>query len=159
MLLIRPLLSTNRERRFVVHTLVLFIFIVANVGGCLLPIGDPPLFLGYLRGVPFTWTLRLLPMWGVGVAMLLVVYYFWDVRLHASEPPERIRLDRTRIKPLHIGGGHNLALLAGVVAATALLPAPWREAATLALVLVSWRTTSPHLYHANRFSLHPIGEI
>ena len=58
MLLIRPLLETNRERKHVAHTIVFFIFIVCNCGGCLLPIGDPPLFLGYLQGVPFLWTLR-----------------------------------------------------------------------------------------------------
>ena len=61
MLLIRPLLQTNRERKRVAHTVVFFIFLVSNIGGCLTPLGDPPLFLGYLIGVPFTWTLRLLP--------------------------------------------------------------------------------------------------
>ncbi|MEX0613580.1 MAG: sodium:proton antiporter, partial [Pirellulales bacterium] len=59
MLLIRVLLETNKERKHVVHTVVFFIFIVCNCGGCLLPIGDPPLFLGYLQGVPFLWTLVL----------------------------------------------------------------------------------------------------
>ena len=59
MLLIRPLLSTNRERKRVAHTVVFFIFLVSNIGGCLTPLGDPPLFLGYLAGVPFLWTLRL----------------------------------------------------------------------------------------------------
>ena len=63
MLLVRPLLETNRERKHVAHTVVIFIFIVCNCGGCLLPIGDPPLFLGYLEGVPFLWTLRLWPEW------------------------------------------------------------------------------------------------
>ena len=63
MLLIRPLLETNRERKHVAHTVVFFIFIVCNCGGCLLPIGDPPLFLGYLQGVRFLWTLVLWPEW------------------------------------------------------------------------------------------------
>ena len=63
MLLIRPLLETNRERKHVVHTVVFFIFLVSNIGGTLLPIGDPPLFLGYLRGVPFDWTLVLWKEW------------------------------------------------------------------------------------------------
>ncbi len=159
MLLIRPLLSTNKERRFVVHTLVFFIFIVANVGGCLTALGDPPLFLGYLRGVPFLWTLRLWPAWLFATGTLLAIYFVWDTVLHQREPPERIRLDRATIKPLHIGGAHNLALIVAVVAATVLLPSPWRELGTLAIVLVSWRTTSTHLYHANRFSLHPILEV
>lgn len=159
MLLIRPLLSTNKERRFKTHTLVFFIFLVANIGGCLLPIGDPPLFLGYLRGVPFIWTLRLLPMWLTAVLLLLVVYFVWDTRVHAQEPPERIRLDKARIKPLHVGGAHNLGLLVIVVLVTVLLPSPWREAATLATALLSWWNTSHHIYHANRFSLRPVGEV
>ena len=60
-LLVRPLLQINSERRNTTHTFVFFIFLVSNIGGCLLPIGDPPLFLGYLRGVPFLWTLRPAP--------------------------------------------------------------------------------------------------
>ncbi len=78
MVLIRPLLSTNVERQHKVHTVVFFIFIVCNCGGLLLPIGDPPLFLGYLRGVPFTWTLRLWPYWLAVNVDLLTIYYFWD---------------------------------------------------------------------------------
>ena len=65
MLLIRPLLNTNKERRHVAHTVVFFIFIVSNAGGCLTPLGDPPLFLGYLQGVPFAWTLRLVAPWAL----------------------------------------------------------------------------------------------
>jgi len=77
MLLIRPLLQTNAERRYVAHTIVFFIFLVSNIGGCLTPLGDPPLFLGYLRGVPFTWTLSLWPVWLTMVVMLLAVYGVW----------------------------------------------------------------------------------
>ena len=73
MLLIRPLLRTNRERKYVKHTVIFFIFLVCNIGGCLLPIGDPPLFLGYLRGVPFFWTFCLWPQWLAGVIILLMV--------------------------------------------------------------------------------------
>ena len=74
MLLIRPLLETNKERRFVAHTLVVFIFIVCNCGGCLLPIGDPPLFMFYLRGVPFGWTLTLWKEWLLVNGLLLAAY-------------------------------------------------------------------------------------
>lgn len=158
MLLIRPLLSTNQERRHVAHTVVFFIFIVANIGGCLTALGDPPLYVGYLRGVPFSWTLRLWPAWLFAIAALLAIYFLWDSIAYRREPPERIRLDRARIKPLHVGGAHNLVLLAGV-ALTVALPSPWREAATLAIMFASWATTSPHLLHANRFSLHPILEV
>jgi Na+/H+ antiporter NhaD/arsenite permease-like protein len=158
-LLIRPLLSTNKERRHVAHTIVFFIFVVSNIGGCLMALGDPPLFLGYLRGVPFSWTLRLWPEWLFATGALLAVYFVWDTKLHLQEPPERIRLDRTKIKPLRIGGAHNLALLVAVVLVTISLPSPWREAATVVIAITSWRTTSPHLYHANRVSLHPILEV
>ncbi|MGH2626840.1 MAG: sodium:proton antiporter, partial [Anaerolineales bacterium] len=75
MLLIRPLLQTNRERARVTHTVVFFIFLVSNIGGMLTPLGDPPLFLGYLQGVPFVWTLRLWPQWLLMTASLLMLYY------------------------------------------------------------------------------------
>ena len=78
MLLIRPLLQTNRERRNVKHTVIFFILLVSNCGGLLLPLGDPPLFLGYLRGVPFLWTLHLLPEWLLANAYLLILYFVWD---------------------------------------------------------------------------------
>lgn len=159
MLLIRPLLSTNKERRYTVHTVVFFIFVVSNAGGCLTALGDPPLFIGYLRGVPFTWTFRLWPAWLFMMSSLLAIYFIWDTIVHRREPPERIRLDRATIKPLHIGGAHNLGLILAVVVVTVLLPSPWREIATAIIVLVSWQTTSAHLYHVNRFSLHPILEV
>src|SRR5215510_11483247 len=73
MLLIRPLLQTNRERTRVTHTVVFFIFIVSNIGGMLTPLGDPPLFLGYLQGVPFAWTLRLWPQWLFMTVVLLIL--------------------------------------------------------------------------------------
>ena len=79
MLLIRPLLNTNAERRYRVHTVLFAIFIVANCGGLLTPLGDPPLFLGFLRGVPFTWTLHLLPEWLFVNTMLLAGYFALDV--------------------------------------------------------------------------------
>src|ERR1700675_5002933 len=86
MLLIRPLLQTNRERRRVKHTVIFFIFLVSNIGGMLTPLGDPPLFLGYLQGVPFVWTFRLWPIWLVMVTALLVTYIAWDSRQFAREP-------------------------------------------------------------------------
>jgi Na+/H+ antiporter NhaD/arsenite permease-like protein len=159
MLLIRPLLHTNAERKHVVHTVVFFIFLVSNIGGCLTPLGDPPLFLGYLAGVPFTWTLRLAPMWIFAVVVLLLIYFVWDTRRHRMEPSERLRLDATKIKPLRLLGTENLMLLAGIVAAAAFLSAPWREIAMVALAGLSWVRTSEHVHHANHFSLHPIIEV
>ena len=82
MLLIRPFLRINKNHLRPFHS-VFFIFLVANVGGCLTPIGDPPLFLGYLKGVPFWWVLRnCLPMWAFALALLLITFFLLDT--HAS---------------------------------------------------------------------------
>jgi Na+/H+ antiporter NhaD/arsenite permease-like protein len=178
MLLIRFLLKTNSERQWKVHTLVFFIFIVANMGGLLLPLGDPPLFLGYLRGVDFFWTLRLWPEWLAMNGALLVVYFLWDTWAHARELPEAIRLDGTRIRPLQVAGEINIVWLLGVVAAVATLdPAkafpfserilgqPWfappylREAVQLSMVALSWLTTRQALRRENGFSFAAIGEV
>ena len=78
MVLIRPLIRALAHRQHKVHTIVFFIFLVSNIGGSLTPIGDPPLFLGFLHGVPFFWTLALLPMFAVNVGVLLMVYYLLD---------------------------------------------------------------------------------
>jgi Na+/H+ antiporter NhaD/arsenite permease-like protein len=159
MLLIRPLLHTNAERRHVVHTVVFFIFLVSNVGGCLTPLGDPPLFLGYLMGVPFTWTLRLFPAWLATVAMILVVYYVWDTRAYETESPGSRRADRTTIEPLTVKGRENLALLLGIVLATAFLGAPFRELAMVALAGLSLARTPRAVRTANHFSFHPVLEV
>jgi Na+/H+ antiporter NhaD/arsenite permease-like protein len=159
MLLIRPLLQTNRERRRVTHTVVFFIFLVSNVGGCLTPLGDPPLFLGYLAGVPFTWTLRLAVPWLVTSALLLALYYVWDRREYAREAPADLREDRLAVRPLRLAGGENLLLLGGIVLAAAFLAAPWREAAMATLAVLSMVRTQKELRAANRFSFHPILEV
>src|SRR6266481_8438491 len=92
MLLIRPWLRMNKYR-ITAHHVVFFIFIVSNVGGCLTPIGDPPLFLGYLMGVPFYWVVqRCLPMWSVGVGVLLLMFYFVD-RHNFNRAPARVRAE------------------------------------------------------------------
>jgi Na+/H+ antiporter NhaD/arsenite permease-like protein len=121
MLLIRPLLRTNRERKHVVHTVIFFIFAVCNCGGLLLPIGDPPLFLGYLKGVPFTWTMQLWPEFLVVNGMLLATYFVWDMRAYKQEQPKDIQADDTQIEPLRLTGKLNLILLLGVVLCVALL--------------------------------------
>ncbi|HVO12414.1 MAG TPA: sodium:proton antiporter [Vicinamibacteria bacterium] len=159
MLLVRPLLQTNRERKHVAHTFVFFIFLVSNVGGCLTPLGDPPLFLGYLQGVPFLWTLRLLPAWAFTVGLLLVIYLVWDRRAHARESLADLRRDRVEVRPLRLAGRRNLVLLAGVVPAVAFLPAPWREAAIVALAAASFLLTPPAIRKANHFTFHPIVEV
>jgi Na+/H+ antiporter NhaD/arsenite permease-like protein len=159
MLLIRPVLHTNSERNNVVHTVVFFIFLVSNIGGCLTPLGDPPLFLGYLQGVPFNWTFRLAPEWFVTTALLLVIYYIWDTRAHAAEQPPRLRADRIIIEPITIRGKVNLVLLGGILAAAATLHSPWREVAMVALTVASLVLTPRGIHAANHFTWHPIVEV
>ena len=159
MLLIRPLLQTNRERKHVAHTVVFFIFLVSNIGGCLTPLGDPPLFLGYLQGVPFTWTFRLFVPWLFTTALVLAIYVLWDRRAHAREAKADLRRDFFEVRPLRLAGRENLALLGGVLAAVAFLGAPWRELAILLLSVVSYARTDPALRKANRFTFHPILEV
>ena len=159
MLLVRALLQTNRERTRVKHTVVFFIFIVSNVGGMLTPLGDPPLFLGYLEGVPFTWTFRLLPHWGLMLVALLATFFVYDSVQFAREPLDAIRRDRAQIEPLRVRGTLNVAWLAGVVLAVALLHAPWREIVIVLLAVVSLRLTPGRIRHDNGFSAGPMIEV
>jgi len=159
MLLVRALLQTNSERIRVKHTVVFFIFIVSNVGGMLTPLGDPPLFLGYLAGVPFVWTFRLLPHWGLMLAVLLGTFFAYDSVMFAREPLAAILRDRARREPLRVHGGLNGAWLAGVVLAVAFLRAPWRELAIAALAAVSLRLTPSRIRRDNGFSAGPMVEV
>ena len=159
MLLIRPVLQTNSQRSHVRHTIVFFIFLVSNIGGMLTPLGDPPLFLGYLQGVPFAWTFRLFPHWALPVLALLAVYFAWDTWQYAREPLAARERDRARIEPLRLRGALNLVWLGLVVLAVAFLHAPWREAAIVALSAVSlWRTPRA-LRRDNGFTAHPMLEV
>ena len=98
----------NAERRHTAHTVVFTILIVANCGGLLTPLGDPPLFLGMLRGVPFTWTLHLAPMWLFVNALLLLTYWALDRRIIAHERPEDVAADRAQVTPLRLAGASGL---------------------------------------------------
>ncbi len=175
MLLIRPLLETNKERRYVVHTVVFFIFIVCNCGGCLLPIGDPPLFLGYLEGVPFTWTLfALWKPWLLANGLLLAIYLvldnLWYFRKETIADHYR---DITHTTKLRFEGlGLNVPLLLGVVLAVALLDPtktlpgtdshPWmfsREVVQLLLVGIALQFGASAVRHKNAFNYHAIVEV
>lgn len=174
MLLIRPVLETNLERKHVAHTVVFFIFVVCNCGGCLLPIGDPPLFLGYLQGVPFLWTLVLWKEWlfinGLLLAIYLVLDRFW---YYPRESVADIRRDVTQQTRLAFSGWQlNVPLLAGIVLAVAILDPsktvpgtnwhPWmylREAVQLGLVVVSLWFGSQKLRDDNQFNYHAIVEV
>jgi Na+/H+ antiporter NhaD/arsenite permease-like protein len=174
MLLVRPLLETNRERRIVAHTVVFFIFLVCNCGGCLLPIGDPPLFLGYLEGVDFLWTLSLWKPWLVTNGLLLVIYWLWDTfYAHPHERASDVQRDIRMAGPLKVSGlWPNALLMAGVIAAVALLdPAkavpgtdwhPWlflREGVLLTLVALSLVLGSAEIRERNGFTYGAIVEV
>src|SRR5437879_7203378 len=141
MLLIRPWLRMNKYR-ITAHHVVFFIFIVSNVGGCLTPVGDPPLFLGYLKGIPFWWVAQhCWPMWACGVGYLLGLFYVIDAVNYRRAPKElRARLveqeDRWRCEGLG-----NLAFLLVILAAVFVNhPAFLREALMLAAAVGSWFT-------------------
>jgi len=158
MLLIRPWLRMN-QYRVTAHHVVFFIFIVSNVGGCLTPIGDPPLFLGYLMGMPFWWPARhCLPMWALGVGVLLAMFYAID-RRNYSRAPAAIRQKETASGEWRFGGLSNLLFLAVILAATALDQPPFaRETLMLAAAAGSWFTTSQDVHKSNHFNFHPIKE-
>ena len=159
MLLIRPLLQTNRERTRIKHTVIFFIFLVSNIGGMLTPLGDPPLFLGYLQGVPFVWTFRLWAHWLFLVGVLLLVYFVWDSTQYPREPIAAIRRDRTRVRPLRVHGALNGLWLAGVVLAVAFLHEPAREAVIIGLSVVSLWRTPRQVRRDNGFTYYPIVEV
>ncbi len=172
MLLVRPLLRANAHRHRVAHVVVFFIFVVANIGGSLTPIGDPPLFLGYLRGVPFFWTLRaMVLLWAVACALVIGVFYLVDRRAFAldaaaDDDPATVRTGtpgtaaaagEARV-PLSIEGSINLALLMVVIGAV-FLPTPWREMAMVAAAVVSAWKTPARVREGNDFTWHPIEEV
>ena len=164
MLLVRALLRANSVRRRVAHVFVFFIFVVSNAGGLLTPLGNPPLFLGFLRGVPFTWTLRLWREWAFVVAALLLVFYVVDSTVFRREdlatPGDLDELAVAHRVPLHIAGAHNVLWLAGVVvvllASGTLAPPPGvTEAALVALAALAWFTTPAALRRENVFTWGP----
>ncbi len=159
MLLIRPLLRTNQERRNVLHIPVFFIFLVSNIGGCLTPLGDPPLFLGYLRGVPFTWTFGLWPEWLFTVGILIGLFYAIDSIQYKREIRVDRIIDELRIEPLRVAGGGNFIGLLGVLLLVLWIPTPWREIGMVLLAVLSYSLTPRAIHAENRFSFYPIQEV
>ena len=163
MLLIRPVLRTNMERKNKVHVVVFFIFLVSNVGGSLLPIGDPPLFLGYLRGVPFLWTLNLWKEMLLVAGALLVIFYLLDSHFYKKESRADIAEDNAHVEPLRVQGLLNLIWLAGIVVCVALVReehGPFlREALMVACAVASKFTTPAGLREKNQFTWFPILEV
>ncbi|MFT3753472.1 MAG: sodium:proton antiporter [Paludibacter sp.] len=175
MLLIRPLIATNSERRFTTHTILFFIATVANCGGLLTPLGDPPLFMLFLRGAEFTWFLKLFPEWLFAGIMLLATYYFTDRYYYKKESWTDVAEDYIRIKPLRVSGTINLLFLTGIVAAVAFINksnipqmgeanAPvWltflREVVLIVLAAMSLFYTKKDIRRNNNFSWTPIIEV
>ena len=160
MLLIRPWIRMNKYR-ITAHHIVFFIFIVSNVGGCLTPIGDPPLFLGYLKGVPFWWVLEnCWSMWMVGIGLLLAIFYGVDlvnyrkapkeVREELAEPPDE----------WHFEGAINLFFL-GMILVSVFITSPkfLREALMVVAAVGSYFATKRHIHEANHFNFEPIREV
>ena len=159
MLLIRPWIRMNKYR-VTTHHIVFFIFIVANIGGCLTPIGDPPLFLGYLQGVPFWWvTQNCWPMWAVGVGALLAIFYSLD-KINFHRAPRIVREKETAHKTWSFDGRPNLFFLAVILGAVFVeKPLFMREGLMLAAALGSYFTTKKTVHAANDFNFHPIQEV
>ncbi len=158
MLLIRLWIRMNRYRITAYH-IVFFIFIVANVGGCLAPTG-PPLYLGYLQGVPFWWPAeKCWPMWAAGVGILLAMFYVVD-KINFVRAPRDVRERETAHETWRFNGVQNLFFLAVILAAVFIgQPVFLREALMLAAAIGSYFTTQKSVHEANHFNFHPIREV
>lgn len=172
MLLIRPVIQTNKQREFKVHTILFFIGIVANCGGLLTPLGDPPLFMMYLRGASFGWFFSLFPEWLFTNAILLALYYVVDTFYYKKEKPERVAIDKTNIRPIKVEGKLNFIWLIGVVIAVAFINDQYlsiihnneyfkfiREAVIILMAYLSMKLTPKLIRTSNSFTWHPIQEV
>ena len=176
MLLIRPVIETNQQRKYTVHTILFFIALVANCGGLLPPLGDPPLFMLFLRGASFTWFLHLLPEWAFTGLLLLLIYFCVDTYYYRKEEWTALSADAREATPLVVKGKINFLYLLGVVLAVAFVnegtitemgkaDAPlWikylREIVLLSLTLLSLYTTKKEVrFVDNKFTWTPIVEV
>jgi len=161
MLLIRPFLRMNRYRVKAYHV-VFFIFLVSNIGGALTPIGDPPLFLGYLKGVPFFWiTARVAPIWLLTVGLVLAVFYAVD-SFHFRKEPKAVQNKAAEMDEPQVSGLHNIVFLFIILGAVFIeSPAPilTREIIMLAAALGSYMTTKKEFHKMNDFNFLPIKEV
>ena len=171
-LLIRPLLRANKARKRIAHIVIFFIFIAANCGGLLTPIGDPPLLLGFLKGVPFGWTLRLWPQWLLVNGILLVVFNLWDhwaLNRDEKELPGSQHEQVLIHEPLRVRGAVSILGLLGVLATilgaglAAARGAPWaagsRELAIVMIAAIAYMGTPRENRERNAFTFAPIIEV
>ncbi|MBR1427321.1 MAG: sodium:proton antiporter [Paludibacteraceae bacterium] len=175
MLLIRLLLETIQQRKYKVHTVAFFIAIVANCGGLLTPLGDPPLFLLFQKGAPFGWFMSMIPEWAVTGGLLLLIYFLLDTWYYRREPLANLMADVREHKPLQLSGLINIFWLLCVIASTMFInktyipamgaeDAPFylkllREWAFILIILGSIVTTKKDVRLANNFSWTPILEV
>lgn len=176
MLLIRPLIATNSQRKYTTHTILFFIAVVANCGGLLTPLGDPPLFLLYLRGADFTWFFSMFPIWLLVVAMLLIIYYFLDLyHYKKNEALEHLMHDAREQTPIKLTGNINFLWLLAIIASVMFINsgyipamgdehAPFyvkllREIVLLVIIVLSLLTTKKSVRQANHYSWVPIIEV
>lgn len=172
MLLIRPMIQTNKERTFKVHTILFFIGIIANCGGLLTPLGDPPLFMMYLRGAPFTWFFSLFKEWLFANGLLLVIYFIVDSYYYKKEPESAKIRDAQNIRPIKLQGKLNFIWLLGVVLSVAFLNEHYfefigrneyfkfiREGAIVAMGALSLLFTTKLTRESNNFTWEPIKEV
>ncbi len=178
MLLIRPLIRANSWREKKTHVVIFFIFLVANVGGSLTPLGDPPLFLGFLKGIDFFWTTSamFIPMMVVSI-ILWILFYFIDSFYMKQEPNRTAPLEEAEYEKLGLEGSNNLIILAFAVGAV-LMSGIWnphisfsvyhvevelqnllRDLLLLALTFTSWSLTSIDIRKRNQFTWFPIQEV
>jgi Na+/H+ antiporter NhaD/arsenite permease-like protein len=169
MLLIRPLVRSNRGRKHEAHVIIFFIFIVSNVGGLLTPLGDPPIFLGYLAGVPFWWTLKLFPMWLFAITLLSAIFLSIDVYFYLNDPDFRGPLKQDIKLPFKIVGRRNLILIPiiimGLILPKTYLPLlPFWQVAIrvfclVFVIFVGHRITPKQVMVMNNFSWEPFKEV
>lgn len=175
MLLIRPLLQINKQRQHKVHTVLFFIALVANCGGILTPLGDPPLFLLYLRGAEFQWFSSMFPEWLTVGILLLGIYFALDRYYYGKEPAENLQRDRTEQEPIRITGARNFIYLGMIILAVlfinrSYIPAMREEGASFyiaflrdivlaVIIILSLVTTRKEVRKANNFSWAPILEV
>ncbi len=160
MLLIRPFIKTNKIRITNFH-IVFFIFIVSNVGGALTPIGDPPLFLGFLKGVPFFWVMdKVFFKWLTALSILLIIFYIADYINFKKAPAEIEEIEKKAKEKIRIKGSYNFIFLAAVIGSVFITkPLFLREGIMLLAAFLSYKLTNKEIHKRNQFNFFPIKEV